>query len=65
MVDTPKKQALAALVVATIISTVLAWRDLDRRPDAAIRGSRTGWRWAMALNTGNSLAYWACGRRRA
>lgn len=64
MLGTPRHKAIAALLVASIISAVLAWRDLDRRPEDAIRGSRTGWRVAILLNTGNSFAYWLGGRRR-
>lgn len=62
--DTPGKRAIAAFVVASIISAIFAWRDLNARPEAAIRGSRLGWRAAILLNTGNSFAYWLCGRRR-
>lgn len=64
MRGTQRKSSIAALVVVSIISAILAWRDVGRRPDGAIRGSRTGWRVAMVLNTGNSFAYWVCGRKR-
>lgn len=57
------KPVVLAFVGATVVSTICAWRDLDRRSDAEVRGSKKGWRVAMALNTGNSLAYWAFGRR--
>ena len=59
-----KKQLLAVLVVGEIGSAVLAWRDLDRRRDSAIRGRKQVWRIAMLANPGNSLAYWALGRHR-
>jgi hypothetical protein len=58
-----RKQLLAVLVASEIGSAVLAWRDLDRRSDCAVRGSRRVWRIAMLANPGNSLAYWALGRQ--
>jgi hypothetical protein len=58
-----RKQILAVLVAGEIGSAVLAWRDLDGRPDDAVRGSKRMWRIAMLANPGNSLAYWALGRR--
>ena len=42
----------------------VTWRDLRRRPDAAVRGSKRLWRLAATLNTTGSLAYWLFGRRR-
>jgi hypothetical protein len=57
-----KKKVLAVLVAAEIGSAVLAWRDLDRRSDTAVRGSKRVWRIAMLASPGNSLAYWALGR---
>lgn len=63
MLETPRSKSIAALLAASIISALLAWRDLGRRPEESIRGSRAGWRTAILLNTGNSFAYWAWGRR--
>jgi hypothetical protein len=57
-----RKQILAVLAAGEIGAAVLAWRDLERRPDSAIRGSKRGWRIAMLANPGNSLAYWVLGR---
>ena len=57
-----RKQLLTVLVAGEIGSAVLAWRDLDRRPDSAIRGRKQLWRIAMLVNPGNSLAYWVLGR---
>jgi hypothetical protein len=58
-----KTRLIAVVVIAEIVSAVFAWRDLDRRADGAMRGSRRFWRGAMLANPGNSLAYWAFGRR--
>jgi hypothetical protein len=42
---------------------MLAWRDLAQRRDDQVRGTKTGWRVFITTNPGNSLAYWALGRR--
>jgi len=55
---------IAVLVVALeVVSAVLAWRDLSRRPDAGLRGPRRLWRGLILANPGNSLLYWVAGRR--
>lgn len=56
---------LAYIVVFHVPVTVLTWRDLNARPDAQVRGSKTPWRVVSALNTMGSVAYWLLGRRRA
>ena len=57
-----------ALVVPALVGhavvTALVWRDLARRPDAAVRGGKNLWRTLSALNTSGSLAYLLLGRRR-
>jgi hypothetical protein len=59
----PNKPLLIGLAAASVVSAGFAWRDLNRRSDAQVRGSRKLWRVAMLLNTGNSVAYWVFGRR--
>jgi hypothetical protein len=64
MVRRPSHPVLVALiVVAEVISSVYAWRDLAQRSDAQVRGSKKGWRVFIVANPGNSLVYWAAGRR--
>jgi len=58
-----KTRLLAAAFAAEIVAAIFARRDMDRRADDAVRGSRKLWRAAMLANPGNSLAYWAFGRR--
>jgi hypothetical protein len=58
-----KALLLPPLVTVEIVSAILAWRDLDQRPETAIRGRKKIWRLAVLANPGNSLAYWAFGRR--
>ncbi|WP_320673043.1 hypothetical protein [Patulibacter defluvii] len=55
---------LAALAALQITLFVLARRDLRRRPDDQIRGSRRWWRLATFVNTLGPLAYFRWGRRR-
>lgn len=57
------KPLLVGLVAAELVSAVFAWRDLARRNNDQIRGAKPGWRVFITLNPGNSLAYWAFGRR--
>lgn len=57
------KPLLVALVAAELISAALAWRDLAHRTNDQTRGAKTGWRVCITLNPGNSLTYWALGRR--
>lgn len=60
----PRRTALFAVVVASVISGALALWDINRRPDELVRGRKFWWRTAIGLNSGNSLAYWVFGRRR-
>jgi hypothetical protein len=57
-----RKGWLAAVVGAEVVSAALAWRDLSRRTDEQVRGSKRVWRVLVVVNPGNSLAYWLLGR---
>ena len=57
------KPIVVGVVAAELVSAVAAWRDLARRPDDQVRGRKIGWRVFIALNPGNSVGYWAFGRR--
>jgi len=62
-----KKPSTGGIVALVLVDLVLAWftfRDLRRRPDSQVRGSKRLWRLATLANPGNSLAYWVIGRRR-
>lgn len=54
--------AFPALVVYAV-AAFLTWRDISRRADAEVRGGKTVWRIASALNLSGSAAYWIFGRR--
>jgi hypothetical protein len=58
-------RVLAVTLVVHLVILRFTIRDLRRRPDAAVRGSKRMWRVAASLNTTGSLAYWLVGRRRA
>jgi hypothetical protein len=53
------------VVPLQIVSAVLARRDLARRSELEVRGSKRFWGVFVLLNPGNSLLYWFVGRRTA
>lgn len=55
--------AVTGLALAGTVSASLAWRDLNRRSPAQIRGSKRMWRVLLTLNPSNSVLYWLFGRR--
>jgi hypothetical protein len=59
----PNKQALAAVAIVHSAVAALTWRDLRSRAPEQVRGSKTVWRTASAMNTLGSVAYWLLGRR--
>jgi hypothetical protein len=59
----PSKPWMVGLAAVEVVAAIFAWRDLDRRSDAEVRGAKRTWRTVIALNPGNSLFYWAFGRR--
>jgi hypothetical protein len=61
----PSPRLVATLAVAHLIVTSLVWRDLRRRTDDQVRGSKRIWRVASAANMSNSLAYVLIGRKRS
>jgi hypothetical protein len=60
-----KKVLMTVVVPIQVFLAVLAWRDMSRRTDAQIRGTKRLWRVFVVLNPGNSLLYWLVGRRSA
>jgi hypothetical protein len=59
-----QKWVLLVVLVIHVLLLQLTWRDLRRRPDAAVRGKKREWRFASSVNTTGSVAYWLFGRRR-
>jgi hypothetical protein len=58
-----KRQVMMVVVPIQVFLAVLAWRDMARRTDAQIRGTKRLWRLFVLLNPGNSVLYWLVGRR--
>jgi hypothetical protein len=61
---TPSPAVMGLILAAHLAVTSITWRDLRRRPDSEVRGSKRVWRAASALNTTGSVAYFLLGRRR-
>jgi hypothetical protein len=60
-----QKRILSVALVIHVIMLSLTWRDLSKRPAAAVRGKKGMWRIASLLNTSGSVTYWLFGRRSA
>jgi len=58
-----KSGAVAAVLAGHALVATWTWRDIRRQPAQQIRGSKTFWRIASAVNTLGSLGYWVIGRR--
>lgn len=57
------KPLLVAGLTVHLAAVTLTWRDISVRPAERIRGNKTGWRIASAVNTLGSVGYWLVGRR--
>jgi hypothetical protein len=57
------KPVLVAGIAVHLAALTLTWRDISKRPADRIRGTKTAWRIASAVNTIGSVAYWLVGRR--
>lgn len=62
LTSTQQRCVLGAIVVQGALKAA-AYRDLARRPERRVRGSKRAWRLALLLNPG-ALAYFAFGRLR-
>ena len=58
------KYEMAALAVLHVVVVSLTWRDISRRSDAQVRGSKKFWQVFSALNMANAAVYWLVARRR-
>ncbi len=65
MVQRKDVRRVIPVLVAHAAITALTWRDLRRRPEDQVRGSKRLWRVASAMNTVGSVAYLAVGRKRS
>ena len=64
MIQRKDVRRVVPILVAHAAITALTWRDLRRRPEDQVRGSKRLWRVASAMNTIGSVAYLAVGRKR-
>jgi hypothetical protein len=60
-----QQSAIVAITAWNLSLIVIAQRDLSRRPDSQIRGSKRLWRLACLTNTVGPLSYFRWGRREA
>ena len=65
MVQRKDVRRVIPVLVAHAAITALTWRDLRRRPEDQVRGSKRLWRVASAMNTVGSVVYLAVGRKRS
>jgi hypothetical protein len=64
MKRTPNQlRALVLILIGHTLVATLTWRDIRRQPAQRVRGSKTFWRIASAVNTLGSAGYWLLGRR--
>lgn len=59
----PNRLVLVIAAVIHIVAVTVTWQDLRNRPAEQVRGDKTVWRVASALNTLGAVAYWLFGRR--
>lgn len=59
-----QRAAILALALAELGLKVAAARDIRRRADEEIRGSKLFWRLALLVNTFGPVGYFCFGRRR-
>jgi hypothetical protein len=66
VVERTRHPRIVIPIILAVHATIaaLTWRDIAHRPARRIRGPKTLWRVASALNTMGSSAYWVIGRRR-
>lgn len=63
MTGTKRRRRTRGAIAVSIALVAAAERDLYRRPETAVRGSRRLWR-LVSLNALGALAYLLVGRRR-
>lgn len=63
LVRTRRGRMIAIIVPIQVSLAILAWRDLNRRADSQVRGTKRIWRVFVLMNPGNAAFYWLIGRR--
>ncbi len=60
-----QRAGIGVLAVVELAAKIAAARDIQRRPDDQVRGSKLLWRLALLVNTIGPLSYFLWGRRTA
>lgn len=60
-----QRAALVALGAVEVVLAAAAWTDLARRPAEAVKGRKSLWAAAIAVNIVGPLSYFRWGRRAA
>ncbi|HEX3964564.1 MAG TPA: hypothetical protein VHZ03_49285 [Trebonia sp.] len=56
-------RVVALVLTGHVLAAAWTWRDIGQQPARQVRGSKTFWRIASAVNTLGSVGYWLIGRR--
>jgi hypothetical protein len=56
-------RAVVLVLAGHALAAAWTWRDIGQQPARRVRGSKTFWRIASAVNTLGSVGYWLIGRR--
>jgi hypothetical protein len=62
-VERKSSRAVALVLAGHALAAAWTWRDIRHQPASQVRGSKTFWRIASAVNTLGSVGYWLFGRR--
>jgi hypothetical protein len=61
--ESKASKALMLILTGHALIAAWTWRDIRQSPVEQVRGSKTFWRIASAVNTLGSAGYWLIGRR--
>jgi len=62
-VERKSSSVMMLLLTGHAVAAAWTWRDIRHQPPQQVRGSKTFWRIASAVNTLGSAGYWLIGRR--
>jgi hypothetical protein len=61
--ESKASKVLILVLAGHALVAAWTWRDIRQQPAGQVRGSKTFWRIASAVNTLGSAGYWLIGRR--
>jgi hypothetical protein len=62
-VERNRSRVVPLVLAGHAVIAAWTWRDIRHQPAGQVRGSKTFWRVASAVNTLGSAGYWVIGRR--